>query len=216
MSTTLFEKSAVTIAAVIGIAALAVVTGVSRVPQSRAATGPIGFFVAEGDRRSGYLASDRELAQWALDAWQRQSAGALTWRSAAERDANVRLYWAPPDDGTFGEMRPLNVNGRPGAALFVRADMEALGPDLAARARQDSLWRDTIVYLTCLHELGHAFGLVHTSDMRDIMYFFGHGGDIVEYFARYRRQLTSRSDIPGTSGLSVGDVQRLRQLHQAP
>ena len=60
-----------------------------------------------------------------------------------------------------------------------------------------------------LHELGHALGLMHTADQRDIMYFFGYGGDIVEYFARYRRQLRERSDIRSISGLSASDIERL-------
>jgi hypothetical protein len=42
------------------------------------------------------------------------------------------------------------------------------------------------------------------------MYFFGYGGDIVEYFGRYRRQLHQRSDIRTVSGLSDADVQRLK------
>ena len=59
------------------------------------------------------------------------------------------------------------------------------------RARLDALFRDTIVYLTCLHELGHALGLAHTADFADVMYFFGFGGDITEFFGRYRRTLRS-------------------------
>jgi Matrixin len=177
--------------------------------------GPLTFFIADGDRRTGYLPSDRQLAQWAFEAWARNASGAFKVQASPESDAVVRLYWTPLDDSTFGEMRPLVVKGRPGAAVFVRADMEALGPDMAVRARQDTLWRDTIVYLTCLHELGHALGLSHTADFRDIMYFFGYGGDIVDYFARYRRQLKSRSDIPSASGLSDADIARLRALHPA-
>ena len=45
---------------------------------------------------------------------------------------------------------------------------------------------------------------------------FDPAGDIVEYFARYRRQLTARGDIRKVSGLSDADVQRLRALHTGP
>ena len=79
--------------------------------------------------------------------------------SAAESIALVRVYWAEPGAGEFGEMQPLIVGTRRGAAVFIRPDVDSLGPDLAQRAAADVLLRDTIVYLTCLHELGHALGL---------------------------------------------------------
>ena len=177
--------------------------------------GALTFFVAEGDPRSGYRSSDSELAVWALETWARQSPSAITLQPSPEPEAIVRLYWVPPDNSVFGEMRPLVVNGRQGAEVFVRADVDQLEPELAARARQDPLWRDTIVYLTCLHEFGHALGLRHTADNRDIMYFFGYGGDVTEYFARYRRSIKSRADIARTSGLSPADVSRQRAVYGA-
>ena len=73
--------------------------------------------------------------------------------------------------------------------------------------------RDTIVYLTCLHELGHALGLAHTADFEDVMYFFGLGGDLEEFFGRYRRALSERGDIRTSSGLSAGDLEQLRALY---
>jgi len=54
---------------------------------------------------------------------------------------------------------------------------------------------------------------MHTSDFRDIMYFFGFGGDIVEYFERYRRQLHNRTDIGAVAGMSDADVRRLRAMY---
>jgi hypothetical protein len=168
----------------------------------------VTYFVSEGEPRSGYRASDRELAIWALETWERSAAGAFRLARASETEALVRVYWARPN-GNYGETRPL-PGGRPGAAVFVRPSIESLTEDIARRATEDPLWRDTVVYLTCLHEIGHALGLAHTADNRDIMYSFGYGGDIVEYFARFRRMLSARSDIPRASGLSDADIERLR------
>ncbi len=186
--------------------------------QSAAPTIPdsktvVSYFISEGSARSGFHPTDRELARWAFEAWQRSAEGGLRFESTIESQALIRLHWAEPIDGQYGETQPLMVGGRLGAALFVRPDMESLGPDIASRASRDPLLRDSIVYLTCLHELGHALGLTHTRDVRDIMYFFGYGGDIVDYFGRYRSQLRSRSDIATTSGLSAVDVSRLRALY---
>src|SRR6202034_3311746 len=66
------------------------------------------------------------------------------------------------------------------------------------------------VYLTCLHESGHAFGLAHTRNFADIMYSFQYGGDIAAYFGRYRVRLKTRADIAGLSGISDADRVAMR------
>lgn len=181
--------------------------------QPLESTVPITYFVADGAGQKGYRTSDNQLALWALQAWERNAPAGVRFVASSESTALVRVYWTESNDGGYGEMRPLLVGGSRGAAVFIQPDVESLGGDIAQRTRADDLLRDSIVYLTCLHELGHALGLDHTRDFRDIMYFFGYGGDVVAYFQRYRSQIHSRSDIPAVSGLSAGDVTRLRALY---
>lgn len=218
MTRSALRSAAVTITPVVVLCALSVLVVIGQQPEplrTLDAKRPITYFIAEGKSQNGYRSSDRQLAQWAFEAWERNAAGRFHFEAAPESSALVRLYWAEPDGSEYGEMQPLVVGGRRGAAVFIRPDVQALGPEIAPRAEKDDLLRDGIVYLTCLHELGHALGLPHTQDFRDIMYFFGYGGDIADYFNRYRKQLRSRSDIPSVSGLSDSDVRHIREAYAA-
>ena len=185
----------------------------SAAPKTLRSGGTIPYFIAGGSGQPGYRASDKELARWAFEAWQRSAGKKLRFESANESGSLVRLYWAEASEGEYGEMQPLVVGGRQGAEVFIQPDTELLGEDIARLARSDPLLRDAIVYLTCLHEIGHALGLEHTRDFRDIMYYFGYGGDVAQYFSRYRALLHSRSDIAVVSGLSDGDVSRIRAMY---
>lgn len=98
--------------------------------------------------------------------------------------------------------------------MFIRPDLDALDAEIAAAARNDPLMRDTVVYLTCLHELGHALGLNHSLGYGDVMYSFGYGGDVPGFFDTYRSKLRSRTDIATTSGLTSRDIARVRALYR--
>jgi len=154
---------------------------------------------------SGCKTDDPELAQWAMEAWQSASGGTLRLEKTADRaQAHIRVYWVTGSDGLYGETRTVDVNGERGAEVYVL-------PTVVPPGEKDQLLRDAIVYLTCLHETGHALGLEHTANFADIMYSFQYGGDIPEYFGRYRRLLESRADIRKHSGMSAADRQRVAE-----
>ena len=140
---------------------------------------------------------DPDLARWAFAAWESASEGRLRLVESKDRATSLlRLVWAQKDGGLYGETEGIMVQGRRGAQIHVLAEPPGKG---------DRLLRDAIVYLTCLHESGHALGLSHTRAFPDIMYSFQYGGDIEEYFGRYRRKLTTRDDIRKNSGMSPAD-----------
>jgi len=158
----------------------------------------------ETARSTSCEAGDPELGRWALEAWQRESAGAIILKkSVSQEHARLRLHWANGTSSLYGETEPMMVDGKRGANVYV---LPSVGP-----GRAEPLTRDTIVYLTCLHESGHALGLAHTRNFADIMYSFQYGGDITAYFQRYRVQLKARSDIRAHSGISDADRIALRQ-----
>ena len=153
---------------------------------------------------TGCKKDDPELAQWAMDAWQKASGGKLELvKTDDRRKAHILVHWVSGDGGLYGETRPIMINGVRGADVYVLPTI--VPPDV-----KDELLRDAIVYLTCLHETGHALGLAHTAEFADIMYSFQYGGDIAAYFGRYRKLLANRADIQKYSGMSAADAVRVR------
>src|SRR5262245_61183822 len=74
------------------LAVVVVILSCAQDPRAlQAARDPRPVFIAEGQARSGYQPSDRQLAQWALDAWSRSAGGDFAWRSSAENDALIRV-----------------------------------------------------------------------------------------------------------------------------
>jgi hypothetical protein len=154
----------------------------------------IGYWVEPCTRaETGCKPADPELAGWAMDAWQSASAGKLKLlRVAAPDAARIRIHWIATREGLYGETR--------GGDVYVRPEPG------------DGLGREAVVYLTCLHETGHALGLEHTANFADIMYNFQFGGDIAEYFGRYTRQLSRREDIRRAPGISPNDRAQLARI----
>ncbi|MDX2154577.1 MAG: hypothetical protein SFV54_27795 [Bryobacteraceae bacterium] len=159
---------------------------------------------------SGCAKSDIELAEWALDAWARASDGALEWqRTTSAADALLQFHWAPPKERYHGEARPFLAGNRQGSRVYIRADLSGFPGSVGERSRLDPLYRDSVIYLTCLHEIGHALGMNHALLPGPIMY---NGDRLTRVFADFRAGLRVRSDIRRSSAISAYDRNRLKSL----
>lgn len=149
-----------------------------------------------------------QLVDRALKTWTSAGNGAFTLRRTfLATEAGIRIHFNGAG-GNYGETRPhIDASG-----LIDQAEV-----NIAADApiEVDPITRDIVVYLTALHELGHALGLEHTRNFGDIMYLFRQPGDGPRYFGNYRKLLRTADDIGGTTatGLSAYDVDVLRALY---
>jgi hypothetical protein len=149
------------------------------------------------------------LVEKAMKTWTAAAAGRFTLERIGDEGAPVRVHFMSADY-RYGVTAP-RVN--PQSDRIEKAEVA-----VAADAGRDGLERRIIVYLTALHELGHALGLEHTDDITSIMYLFRLPGDGDRFFGTYRQRLKSAEDIGSAiaTGLSADDIATLRKLYDSP
>ena len=147
------------------------------------------------------------LVERALATWTRAADGRFVLKKAASRDAAVVLVRFAQADGIYGETAP-RIDRTTGAI----GSAEVL---IAGNVAGDALQQRIVIYLTALHELGHALGLPHTGAFDDIMYSFRRPDDGERYFGAYRKRVRSSEDIGSdrATGLSPGDIEALHALY---
>jgi hypothetical protein len=189
------------------VAALLIAIGVVPAAARGATHWPAGAVIRVWIDPAGAPPGRDALVERAMKTWTEAAGGRFRLERVASKDgAGVRVHFFTRD------WRYGMTQARPDPPTGLIAEAEVV---VAADADGDALDHHIVIYLTALHELGHALGLSHSTDIDDIMYLFRQEGDGERFFGAYRKRLRSADEIGSAraTGLSTEDVRVLRDLY---
>ncbi len=88
----MLQVAVLTLASVVMIIAMGATRGRARQPAAPGpldATRPIRYFIGDGIGQAGFRPPDRQLAVWALEAWERSAGKRVRFEPATESNALI-------------------------------------------------------------------------------------------------------------------------------
>ena len=153
---------------------------------------PLKVFIEPADTVTGYKKQYDDFLVAAFDSWTAASQ-ALTWtRVDNAGDATIVCKWSPKASwkhAEAGQAESKILNNSIQSSVITILTLPPLGGDLTD---------DTVKYI-CLHEVGHAMGLLgHSQSNNDVMYFSETEGMPQELSARDKATIARlyKSDMP--------------------
>ena len=142
--------------------------GVKRWSSSRF---PLRVFIGSGQGVPGYQPGYGQMISDALNQWSQVSKRVVTWQPTNDSsDADIVIDWAqrPADMADGAETGETNLRTMPdgnGGGIIQSARVTILTTMRGINISPIEVRK------TCLHEIGHALGLNHSSTNRDIMHW---------------------------------------------